>query len=105
VLFVVAAVVVLSAAEPFGRSLVDTRAALGLDEFLLVQWLAPVASEAPEVIVAITFALRGRADDGLGALLAHRCRELPALVRAAWSTRRARPGGPRASTATRTTGW
>jgi cation:H+ antiporter len=33
----------------------------GVNEFLLVQWLAPIASEAPEFIVAIMFALRGMA--------------------------------------------
>jgi cation:H+ antiporter len=79
-LIVVAAVVVLSAAKPFGRSLVEAGAALGIDEFLLVQWLAPVASEAPEVIVAIAFALRGRADDGLGALLAAKLNQWTLLV-------------------------
>lgn len=79
-LFGTAAVVILSAAEPFGKSLVEAGSALGIDEFLLVQWLAPVASEAPEVIVAITFALRGRADDGLGALLAAKLNQWTLLV-------------------------
>ncbi|MGW5721469.1 hypothetical protein ACWEVP_35200 [Amycolatopsis sp. NPDC003865] len=68
--FAAAAVVILAAAEPFGEALVDAGGELGIDRFLLVQWLAPIASEAPEVLVAITFALRGRADDGMGALLA-----------------------------------
>ncbi|MEO3745371.1 sodium:proton exchanger [Plantactinospora sp. B24E8] len=80
VLFVAAAVVVLSAAEPFGKSLVEAGSALGIDEFLLVQWLAPVASEAPEVIVAVAFALRGRADDGLGALLAAKLNQWTLLI-------------------------
>ncbi|MFY1674599.1 sodium:proton exchanger [Plantactinospora sp. WMMB334] len=79
-LFGTAAVVILSAAEPFGRSLVEAGAALGIDEFLLVQWLAPVASEAPEVIVAVAFALRGRADDGLGALLAAKLNQWTLLI-------------------------
>ncbi|MDW5330787.1 sodium:proton exchanger [Plantactinospora sp. KLBMP9567] len=80
VLFGTAAVVILSAAEPFGKSLVKAGTALGIDEFLLVQWLAPVASEAPEVIVAIAFALRGRADDGLGALLAAKLNQWTLLI-------------------------
>ncbi|MEN3614906.1 sodium:proton exchanger [Plantactinospora sp. ZYX-F-223] len=79
-LFGTAAVVILSAAEPFGKSLVEAGTALGIDEFLLVQWLAPVASEAPEVIVAIAFALRGRADDGLGALLAAKLNQWTLLI-------------------------
>lgn len=79
-LFGTAAIVILSAAEPFGRSLIEAGAALGIDEFLLVQWLAPVASEAPEVIVAVAFALRGRADDGLGALLAAKLNQWTLLI-------------------------
>ena len=79
-LFVSAAVVILAAAEPFGESLIAAGASLGIDEFLLVQWLAPLASEAPEVIVAVAFALRGRADDGLGALLAAKLNQWTLLI-------------------------
>ncbi|MBC8993707.1 MULTISPECIES: sodium:proton exchanger [Micromonospora] len=79
-LFVAAGAIILAAAEPFGDSLVAAGADLGIDEFLLVQWLAPIASEAPEVIVAITFALRGRADDGMGALLAAKLNQWTLLI-------------------------
>jgi cation:H+ antiporter len=79
-LFVVAAVVILVSAEPFGDALVAAGATLGIDEFLLVQWLAPLASEAPEVIVAVAFALRGRASDGLGALLAVKLNQWTLLI-------------------------
>lgn len=79
-LFAAAAVVILSAAEPFGDSLVETGSELGIDRFLLVQWLAPIASESPEVLVAITFALRARADDGMGALLAAKLNQWTLLI-------------------------
>lgn len=79
-LFAAAAVVILSAAEPFGEALVDAGGQLGIDRFLLVQWLAPIASESPEVLVAITFALRGRADDGMGALLAAKFNQWTLLI-------------------------
>lgn len=79
-LFVSAAVVILCSAEPFGESLIRAGATLGIDRFLLVQWLAPVASEAPEVIVAMAFAVRGRADDGLGALLAAKLNQWTLLI-------------------------
>jgi cation:H+ antiporter len=79
-MFVAAAVVVVASAEPFGDALVAAGSALGVDEFLLVQWLAPIASEAPEVIVAVAFALRGRADDGLGALLAAKLNQWTLLI-------------------------
>ncbi|MEU4817766.1 sodium:proton exchanger [Micromonospora chalcea] len=79
-LFITAGVTILAAAEPFGDSLVAAGADLGIDKFLLVQWLAPIASEAPEVIVAITFALHGRADDGMGALLAAKLNQWTLLI-------------------------
>src|SRR5207244_664354 len=41
-MFLVSAVVILAAAEPFADSLVAGGQALGIDQFLLVQWLAPL---------------------------------------------------------------
>lgn len=79
-LFVVSGAVILLCAEPFANSLINAGTELGVDRFLLVQWLAPIASESPEVLVAITFALRGRADDGMGALLAAKLSQWTLLV-------------------------
>lgn len=58
-LFAYAAAAVAVSAEPFADGLVRTGRALGIDEFLLVQWLAPLASETPEFLVAILLAVRG----------------------------------------------
>jgi cation:H+ antiporter len=79
-LFVAAAAIVLAAAEPFANGLVDTGAKLGIDRFLLVQWLAPLASEAPELIIAVLFAWRLRADDGLTTLLSSKVNQWTMLV-------------------------
>jgi len=65
-MFVVAALVILACAEHFAESLVDTGTQLGVDQFVLVQWVAPVASEAPELIVACLYAWRLRANESLG---------------------------------------
>lgn len=59
-MFVLAASVILLCAEPFANSLVSAGTQLGIDQFLLVQWLAPLASEAPEFIIAAIFAARGK---------------------------------------------
>ncbi|MBV9547870.1 MAG: hypothetical protein JOY61_26140, partial [Chloroflexi bacterium] len=64
-LFVFAGVVIALSAEPFADGLVHTGARLGIDEFLLVQWLAPLASETPEFLVAALLALRGKAVTGI----------------------------------------
>lgn len=79
-IFVLAAVVILLLAEPFAHSLVAGGRALGIDDFLLVQWLAPLASEAPEFVIAVLFVVRGRAATGLGILLASKVNQWTALV-------------------------
>jgi len=80
VLFVFAAMVVVTNAERFCEGLVGTGKAFGINEFLLVQWLAPLASEAPEFVVAIMFALRGRAGLALGSLLSAKLNQWTLLV-------------------------
>jgi cation:H+ antiporter len=79
-LFFVAAGVVLAAAEPFARALIEGGRRLGVDEFLLVQWLAPLASEAPELLVAGVLAYRGHEDAALGTLLSSKVNQWTLLV-------------------------
>lgn len=68
------------AADPFGESLVATGKQLGVDEFLLVQWLAPIASESPEAIVAILFAFKGKGSTGIGALISSKVNQWTLLI-------------------------
>ncbi len=79
-MFLFAAGVVLFNAEHFSEALVATGKVLGINEFLLVQWLAPVASEAPEFTVAIMFALRGHAAVALGSLISAKLNQWTLLV-------------------------
>ena len=79
-LFAVAAVVVLASAEPFANALIDTGSQLGVDRFLLVQWLAPLASESPEFIVAVLLARRGNGDDAIGTLLSSKVNQWTLLL-------------------------
>jgi cation:H+ antiporter len=79
-MFVAAAAFILASAEPFAHSLVLTGTALGIDEFLLVQWLAPLVSESPELIVACLLAYRLKADDALGTLLSSKVNQWTLLV-------------------------
>ena len=57
-LFLGSGVVILLFAHPFASSLEDAGLELGIDPFFIVQWLAPLASEAPELLVAGLFAWR-----------------------------------------------
>jgi cation:H+ antiporter len=75
-----AAVVILLCAEHFAEALVASGEELGISEFLLVQWLAPLASEAPELLVAGLYAWRLNANAGLGTLVSSKVNQWTLLV-------------------------
>lgn len=79
-MFALAALMILTTAEHFAEALVATGTELGVDEFLLVQWVAPLASEAPELIVACLYAWRLKASDSLGTLLSSKVNQWTLLV-------------------------
>jgi cation:H+ antiporter len=79
-LLVFAAAVILICAEPFARSLVQTGEEFGFSTFLLVQWLAPLASEAPELLIAGMFAWRLNSQAGLGTLVSSKVNQWTLLV-------------------------
>lgn len=78
--FVLAAAVILVVAEPFVESLKDLGEAVGISEFLLIKWLAPLASEAPELLIATLFAWRYAARTGIGALISSKVNQWTLLV-------------------------
>src|SRR5438270_10865078 len=79
-MFVFSAAVILVGAERFAEALVGTGAELGISEFLLVQWLAPLASEAPELLVAGMYAYRLNTNAGLGTLVSAKVNQWTLLV-------------------------
>ena len=79
-MFVVSASIILTSAEPFAEALVASGESLGLDSYFLVQWLAPLASEAPEFIIAAMFALRGMGGAAIGTLIASKVNQWSLLV-------------------------
>ena len=79
-LTVVAAAVILVSAEPFAEAMVDSGRSVGIDEFLLIQWLAPLASEAPAVTIAVLFVLSGRAANGLATMISDKINQWTLLV-------------------------
>jgi len=79
-LFVFSAAVILIVAEHFADALVATGETFHISEFLLVQWLAPLASEAPELLVAGLFAWRLNTNAGLGTLVSSKVNQWTLLV-------------------------
>jgi len=79
-MFAYAGYAILISAEPFADGLVEIGRTYDFDEFLLVQWVAPLASESPEFLIAILFALRGRGSVGIGALISSKVNQWTLLV-------------------------
>ena len=79
-LFLGSAAAILVSAEPFAHSLIGAGTELGIDRFLMVQWVAPLASESPEFIVAILFALHGKGADAIGTLISSKVNQWTLLV-------------------------
>ncbi|BBX64405.1 sodium/calcium exchanger family protein [Mycobacterium saskatchewanense] len=79
-LFLTSGAVILLCAKPFADNLVAAGTELGIDRFLLVQWLAPLASEAPEFIIAIIFAARGKGTAAIATLISSKVNQWTLLV-------------------------
>lgn len=79
-MFAFAGYAIWLSAEPFAEGLVTTGKSSGIDEFLLVQWLAPLASESPEAIIALLFAFKGKGSTGIGALISSKVNQWTLLV-------------------------
>lgn len=79
-MFVYAGLAIYLSAEPFAEGLLATGRMFRIEEFLLVQWLAPLASESPEFIVAIVFALKGKPGASMGTLVSSKVNQWTLLV-------------------------
>ena len=79
-MMVVAALVIFACADVFADALVASGHRLGVSDFFLIQWLAPLASEAPELVIASIYAWRLRAATGLGALVSSKVNQWTVLV-------------------------
>jgi cation:H+ antiporter len=79
-LVVYAAVVIFAAAEPFVEGLVETGKKFGIPEFTLIQWLAPLASESPELVIALLLTMRANPLAGMTALVSSEVNQLTLLI-------------------------
>ena len=80
VIFLLSAAIILACAEPFAHDLIEAGSALGVNQYLLVQWLAPLASEAPEFSLAILFAAKARPGMALAILISSKVNQWTALA-------------------------
>ena len=71
---------ILLSAERFADGLVQTGEEFGISPFFLVQWVAPLASEAPELLVAGLYAWHLNTTNGLGTLVSSKVNQWTLLV-------------------------
>ncbi len=79
-MFAFAAAAIIAAAEPFAEGLRHTGEDLGVSEFVLIQWVAPLASETPEFLLAGLLAWRGRHDAAMTILIASKVNQWTLLI-------------------------
>lgn len=79
-MMLVAGAIVLLMAEPFAEALVATGRELGINQFLLVQWIAPLASETPTITLAVMLVWAGSARTSLGMMLSDKINQWTLLV-------------------------
>jgi cation:H+ antiporter len=65
-----AAFVILMTAVPFGEAVLGAGAIVGISPYLLLQWIVPVATETPEIVVAFVLLTHGRGGQSIAVLLA-----------------------------------
>ena len=79
-LTLVAGTIILLSAEPFAESMIGAGRALGIDEFLLIQWVAPLTGESPEILLAILFVFAARPGTALIAMISDKINQWTLLV-------------------------
>jgi len=71
---------ILVSVEAFADSLIHTGEIFELDPFLMVQWIAPLASEAPEFVVAFIFVSKLRYTHSISVLISSKVNQWTLLL-------------------------
>lgn len=74
------AIVIGLAAEPFVHGLEYVGRDLGIGEFFVIQWIAPLASESPEFLAALYLVWRGSAGMGVNMLISSKVNQWTLLI-------------------------
>jgi cation:H+ antiporter len=79
-MFLYSGFIILIATEPFTEGLIYLGKSFGISEFLLIQWIAPLASESPEMIILCYFALRGHVASAMSAIISSKINQWTLLI-------------------------
>jgi cation:H+ antiporter len=79
-LFGYSGLTIFTAVEPFAHGLEELGIAFGLPPFFMIQWIAPLASEAPELIVVAYLVNKARSTAGFNTLISSKLNQWTLLI-------------------------
>jgi cation:H+ antiporter len=79
-LFVYSGSMIFIAVEPFAHGLEELGKSFGVPSFFMIQWIAPLASESPELIVVIVLVNKARSTAGFNALISSKLNQWTLLI-------------------------
>tara|TARA_Y100001970_G_scaffold12816_1_gene14605 strand:- start:2227 stop:3411 length:1185 start_codon:yes stop_codon:yes gene_type:complete len=74
------AISIFIVSHPFVESLIHVGEKFGIDEYYLIQWLAPLASESPEILIAGLFAYRNKSIESIAIILSSQANQMSLLI-------------------------
>jgi cation:H+ antiporter len=79
-LFGYSGAMIFTAVEPFAHGLELLGLQFGIPEFFMIQWIAPLASESPELIVVTVLVMKARSTAGFNALISSKVNQWTLLI-------------------------
>ncbi len=79
-LFAFSGFVIYTAVHPFAHGLEAIGEAAGIPPFFMIQWVAPLASESPELIVVLYLVNKARSTAGFNALISSKLNQWTLLI-------------------------
>jgi cation:H+ antiporter len=79
-LFAYSGFLIFIAVEPFAHGLENLGKAIGVPSFFMIQWIAPLASESPELIVVSVLVFKARSTAGFNALISSKLNQWTLLI-------------------------
>ena len=78
--FAFSGAIIFTAVHPFAEGLEQLGLQYGIPEFFMIQWLAPLASESPELIVVAVLVNKARSTAGFNALISSKLNQWTLLI-------------------------
>jgi cation:H+ antiporter len=80
VLFAYSGAMIFTAVHPFAHGLEELGKSAGIPPFFMIQWVAPLASESPELIVVAYLVNKARSTAGFNALISSKLNQWTLLI-------------------------